>query len=114
MSVTFKPLPPPIGSGGEAGLWAYLKRAHDVIRGIQAGKLNATTTVTLAPSATTTTLTDARIGAASVIILVPLTANASTAEKAGIHISARSEGSATLTHPSSANTGQDFAVVIIG
>ncbi len=114
MTTVFKPLPPPVGSGGEAGLWAYLARVRDVLRGVQAGKLNCTTTVTLRASQTTTTLTDARIGPESWIGLVPLTANASTAEKAGVYVSARAEGSATLTHASSADTGQDFSVAILG
>jgi hypothetical protein len=114
MTAVFKPLPPPVGSGGLSDVWAYLKRVFDVIRGIQAGKLNCTTTVTLTASATTTTLTDPRIGAESWIGLTPITANASTAEKAGVYVSARAQGSATLTHASSANAGQDFVVAILG
>lgn len=114
MTTTFKPLPPPVGSGGVEFVWQYLRRIYDAIRGIQAGKLNCTTTVTLTASATTTTLTDPRIGAESWIGLTPLTANASTAEKAGVYVSARAQGSATLTHASSANIGQDFSVAILG
>jgi len=113
MSVTFKPLPPPVGAGGEAGLWAYLKRIHDVIRGIQAGKLNATTTVTLAPSATTTTFEDARIGPASVILFMPLTVHAAGA-LGGLYVSGRAQGSATLAHASSADADRTFGVAIIG
>jgi LDH2 family malate/lactate/ureidoglycolate dehydrogenase len=113
MSVTFKPLPPPIGSGGETGLWAYLKRVHDVIRGIQAGKLNATTTVTLTENVTTTTLTDARIGAASVILFMPTTSNAAGA-MTNLYVSARAQGSATLTHSNTATTDRTFDVVILG
>jgi hypothetical protein len=113
MSVTFKPLPPPIGAGGEAGLWAYLKRVHNVIRGIQAGKLNATTTVTLAAGATTTTFEDERIGPASVILFVPLTAHAAGA-LGGLYVSARSQGSATLAHANSADADKSFGVAVIG
>jgi hypothetical protein len=113
MSVTFKPLPPPIGSGGETGLWAYLKRVHDVIRGIQAGKLNATTTVTLAAGATTTTFEDERIGPASVILFMPLTAHAAGA-LGGLHVSGRAQGSATLAHANSVDADKTFGVAIIG
>ncbi|MGH6879520.1 hypothetical protein [Hypericibacter sp.] len=114
MTTVFKPLPPPVGSGDVGFIWQYLSRVYDVVRGILAGKLNCTATVTLRASQTTTTLTDARIGPESWIGLAPLTANASTAEKAGVYVSARAQGSATLTHASSANTGQDFAVTILG
>ena len=113
MSTVFKPLPPPVGSGGEAGLWAYLARVHDVIRGVLTGKLNCTTTVTLAAGAPTTTLTDPRIGAESVILLMPTTANAAGA-MANLHVSARSQGSATLTHSNAATIDRIFGVSIIG
>jgi len=113
MTVTFKPLPPPAGTGGELGLWAYLRRCYDVIRGVQAGKLNCTTTVTLAAGATTTTLTDARIGAASWIGFMPTTAHAAAA-LGGLYVSARAQGSATLTHANTADVDKTFGVLIIG
>lgn len=113
MTTVFKPLPPPVGSGGEAGLWAYLARIHDVIRGVLAGKVNCTTTVTLAAGTTTTTLADPRIGAESVILFMPTTANAAGAT-ANLHVSARSQGAATLTHSNSATTDRIFGVAIIG
>ena len=78
-----------------------------------AGKINSTGSATLTASATTTTLTDERIGSGSVILFMPTTANASTAY-ANLYVSARIEGSATLTHSSSANTDQTFGYVIFG
>ncbi len=45
---------------------------------------------------------------------MPLTANASIAEKAGVYVSAQAQGQVALTHASSADTGQDFSVLIIG
>ena len=60
------------------------------------GKLNSTGTITLTASATSTTLTDAR-----------------TALN-GLHVSARADGSATLTHASSGNTDQNLSYCIIG
>lgn len=77
------------------------------------GKLNAVTSVTLNASATTTTLTDARIGATTHIDFCPLTANAATA-KQSLYVSSRQKGSATLTHASSTNTDQTFSVLLIG
>ena len=78
-----------------------------------AGKVNSTGSATLTASATTTVLTDERIGSGSVILFMPTTANASTAY-ANLYVSARIEGSATLTHSSSANTDQTFGYVIFG
>ena len=69
------------------------------------GKLNSTGSLTLTASATTTTLTDERIGGNSVILFMPTTANANTA---------RGEKTATLTHASSGNTDQTFGYVVIG
>lgn len=77
------------------------------------GKLNTVTSVTLTPSATTTTLTDSRIGPNTYIGLEPLTANAATA-RASLYTSARTKGSATLTHASSVNADQTFSVLLIG
>jgi hypothetical protein len=84
-----------------------------VIRGIQAGKLNATTTVTLTENVTTTTFEDERIGPASVILFMPLTAHAAGA-LGGLHVSGRAQGSATLAHANSADADKTFGVAIIG
>jgi len=119
----FKPLPPPLpptmlGSLQDAVtylryIFEYLRRIYDVIRGVQIGKLQCTTTVTLTASATTTTLTDARIGAESVILFMPTTANAAGA-MTNLYVSARAQGSATLTHSSTATTDRVFGVIVIG
>jgi hypothetical protein len=113
MSAAFKPLPPPVGSGGEPAIWTYLKRIFDVLRGVQAGKLNCTAPITLTPSSTTTTFDDPRIGPESFIDFMPLTAHAATA-RGGLYVSARSQGSATLTHANTADVDKTFSVIIIG
>ncbi len=77
------------------------------------GKLNSTGTITLTASATSTTLTDARIGGNSVILFMPTTANGRTALN-GLHVSARANGSATITHASSGNTDQNLSYCVIG
>jgi hypothetical protein len=64
----FRTLPP---FGGDQ------RAVAEIVRGIMDGKTNNTGTVTLATgNATTTTITDARIGVESKIILVPYSANA--------------------------------------
>lgn len=78
------------------------------------GKLNAVTTVTLTPNATSTTLTDARIGANTYIDFSPRTTDAVTALASGLFVSSKKAGQATLTHASSANSDQTFDVLLIG
>lgn len=89
------------------------RRIVEAVNNLLRGKMNVVTTVTLTAGATTTTLTDSRIGGDSHISLEPLTANAAAAH-AALYVSAKTKGSATLTHASSANVDQTFSVLIIG
>lgn len=77
------------------------------------GKLNAVAQVTLAASATTTTVTDARIGANTYFGFQPLTADAAAA-LSGLYVSAQQKGQATLTHASTASVDRTFNVLLIG
>ena len=79
-----------------------------------AGKLNAVTSVTLTPGATSTTLIDERIGANTFIGFSPRTTDAVTALTSGLYVSSKKNGQATLTHASSANSDQTFDVLLIG
>lgn len=91
----------------------HLRLISNVVNNTMDGKINATGSVTLTASATSTTLTDARIGANSIILFMPTTANGNTA-KANLYVSARADGSATLNHASSTNTDQTFGYVVLG
>ncbi len=77
------------------------------------GKMNAVTTLTLTANAATTTFTDVRIGGMSYIGFSPTTANAA-AELATLYVSAKANGSATLTHANNAQTDRTYDVLIIG
>ena len=79
---------------------------------VNKGKINCTAALTLTPNVTTTTLIDERIGAYSYIDFMPLTAHAATA-KASIFVTNQMSGQATVNHASSANTDQNFMVVIL-
>jgi len=92
---------------------AHARQCAITINNVMDGKINSTGQITLTASATTTTLTDARIGANSVLLFMPQTANARTALN-GLYITNRGNGSCTVNHPSSANTDQDLSYVIIG
>ena len=82
----------------------------NVVNGILDGKVNSTGSVTLTNSATTTTLSDDRIGGDSVILFMPTTSDASTVT---IHVTGRQKGQATLNH-ASATTTRSFDYVIFG
>jgi hypothetical protein len=77
------------------------------------GKLNAVLQITLTPSSTTTTVTDARIGANTFIGFSPLTANAASA-LSGLYVSSQANGTATLTHASNAQSDRTFNALLIG
>ena len=77
------------------------------------GKTNNVVQVTLTPSATTTTLTDKRIGANTGVFFSPLTANAAAA-LSGLYVSAQTNGSATLTHANTATTDRTFNALLVG
>lgn len=86
---------------------------RNIVAGIMDGKINATGSVTLRASQTTTTLEDPRIGSGSVVLLAARTAAAKTAEVAGIYQTVTT-GSATLTHASNAAVDQTFGYAVIG
>ena len=91
----------------------HRRQIAQLANNLLAGKTNNVVQVTLTPSSTTTTLTDARIGANTAIILVPLTADAAAAFS-GLYVSSQANGTATLTHASSASVDRTFNVVLIG
>jgi hypothetical protein len=77
------------------------------------GKTNNTGSVTLRASQATTVITDARVGASSVIVFSPRTANAAAAF-GGLYVSAKGNGTATLTHALNVQTDKTFDYCVIG
>jgi hypothetical protein len=100
----FRRLPP---FGGDQ------RAVAEIVNGIMDGKTNNTGTVILAQSATTTTLTDARIGIESVILFTPTSSHAA-AEMAHLFISAQTTGSATITHRNTGHNDLNFQYIIVG
>ena len=79
------------------------------------GKLRSYGSLTLDAGTAATTFVDSRIGPASYIGLMPTTANAAAEIGAGTcYISARTNGSATITHANNANADKSFMTVVIG
>ena len=91
----------------------HRRKLAEGIASAMAGKLNATSQVTLTPSAATTTVTDARIGSTTHISLSPLTADAAAAVTT-TYVSAQINGQATLTHTSAASADRTFSMLMIG
>lgn len=93
---------------GETSAWKYPRTINELRRGKTANCQD----LTFRASQTTTVIFDPLIGPDSYIELTPLTAAARTALN-GSYISARSDGSATVTHPSNAATNQNFVYVVV-
>lgn len=90
------------------------REVSEIVRGIMDGRTNNTGSITLAASsATSTTLNDARIGYGSAILLSPVTANAA-AFITSVYVSAKAQGSATLTHSANTLTDRTYQYIIVG
>ena len=90
------------------------REISEVVNGIMQGKTNNTGTVTLAvASATTTTINDERIGYDSIITFMPTTANAASA-MTNLYVSAKTKGSATLTHSANVSADKTYSYIIVG
>lgn len=91
------------------------RRIHEGFNNLFAGKMNCTGTFTVTQNAGTTVVTDPRCGPDSVIVYTPTTANASAEVGNGtIYISAKADGSFTVTHANSATAGRTFDYIIVG
>jgi hypothetical protein len=90
------------------------REISEVVNNLVEGKSNNTGTITLAvASATTTTLTDERIGYDSVIVFMPRTSNAASA-MTNLYVSARTKGSATLTHSANTSADKTYGYIVVG
>ena len=81
------------------------------------GKLNSTGLVTLTANAASTVVTDFRIGNDSVILLMPLTANAATALATTYILTTGIDPlnvQFTITHANNAQTDKSFRYVVLG
>jgi hypothetical protein len=97
---------PPMGSKDWGAFWRSLLS-------LASGRSNATGTVTLTVSATTTTINDGNVAPGSAILLDPVTANAAAA-RASTYTSVTGQGSFTLTHASNTQADRTFTYAILG
>ncbi len=97
----------------------WLTQIAYAVNGLLNGRSNNTGefTLTLNSSTTVVSLSDDRINNNTIILLVPLTANAATEFGAGsLYISSKDpqNNQFTVTHVNSATTGRKFGFVLIG
>lgn len=90
------------------------RQVAEVVNGIMNGKTNNTGRLTLNTGATSTEIIDRRIGGDSVILFMPLNDHAADEMAHGhMYVSARNQGTATVTHGNHMNA-MEFAYVVIG
>lgn len=96
-------------------LTGSLQDALRTIAQLAAGRSNATGTVTLTPSATSTTVMDGNCAERSTVLLSPVTANAAVALATSyIPVATTANGSFTITHSSAASVDRTFRYAIVG
>jgi|TARA_R110002020_G_scaffold78702_2_gene197726 hypothetical protein len=94
---------------------AWVEKIAFSVNSIDNGKISTNSTVTLAASAATTTVTDRKVGKDSVISFMPLTANAA-AELTALYVSAQ-DGRAntfTITHNNAGTTDRSYRYIVLG
>lgn len=116
-TVTGTPSPSPVPSGIPARPPAIPPVAGDsqvqrTLNLVLKGKMNATAGLTLTPGATSTVLTDSRIGKFSHVSLEPATAAAAAARPSLFIVP--DTGFATIYHPAGVEADQTFSCLIIG
>lgn len=92
-----------------------VRRLADGLNTLADGRSNATGSVTLADGATTTVVTDLRVGTDSVITFMPTTANAAGEIGAGgMYVATVTENGYTITHANNGETDRTFTYSIQG
>lgn len=88
------------------------RAVSEVVRGIMDGKTNNTGEVTLATGgATTTSLSDGRIGKESLLFFTPTT---SVSLLNAVYVSSQTIGNATLTHAANTTSGKSYGYIVVG
>lgn len=101
------------------GIRSSIKRIVDCIRQVLDGRINSSGSVTLTASAATTVVTDRRVGRDSVILFMPLTANAAAEVGNGTMYVQTTDidplnNQFTINHANNGQTDRNFRYVILG
>lgn len=91
------------------------KVINRAVQQLSQGRSNAVNSFTLTVSVGSTTVTDPNCAVGSVVVPIPLTANAAAELGNGtMWLSATTNGAFTFTHANSATTGRSFRYAIYG
>lgn len=91
----------------------FFERLFRTLEGIMDGRTRNYGTFTLTENTTTTTVNDARFESQQSVVWAPTTSNAAGA-MTNLYVSARANGSFTLTHANTATTDRTFLYIITG
>lgn len=103
-------LPVPVTWGDET---EHRRLISNAVNSLRDGKINATGSVTLTGSASSTVVLDARVGADSTILLMPKTLNAAGAI-ATTFIATVGKQTFTITHASNSQNDRKYRYAILG
>jgi hypothetical protein len=98
---------PPVNPNGRS----EARIIAQAINWLLSGGANDKIEFTLTENSATTVLTDPRLGVGSVLLPMPLTANAAAA-LAGMYPSVQATGTMTLTHANNAQADRSFRAII--
>ena len=94
---------------------AHLRLIVNGLKELADGRINSVSEVTLTASATSTAVTDTRVGPDSSIHFEPRTANgAAELAAGGMYVSAKGDQTFTITHANNAQTDRKFGYAILG
>lgn len=92
-----------------------IKSIVRVINNIMRGKTNNTGNVTLTAASAATDVADVNVGGESLIIFMPMTANAAIElGNSTMYVSSTGKKTFTITHDNNAQTDRTFRYVVIG
>lgn len=109
------PIAPTQWTGQDSSPW--IRRVAEVLNTAMLGKMNNVTTLTLTVSAASTTITDRRIGANTVITFTPTTANAAAELGAGTlyqTLPNATKNQAVITHANNAQADRTYGIAFFG
>lgn len=110
--MTAKPFIPPVPNAPYQWDQQWGGRIQAVLN-MLVGKANCVFDLTLTAGATSTDMTDARLGAQSVLCFMPTTSHAATAHGT-IYVTDQKKGYAKINHANTADTDKTFRVSIHG
>jgi hypothetical protein len=94
---------------------SHLRLVVNALRELANGRVDSASEVTLTANAATTVVADPRVGPTTKVFLSPTTANAAAEQGAGtMYVSAKGDGTFTITHANNAQTDRGFDYVVLG